>query len=161
MPDTSIVKNLSEEMLDRVGLTIADPTLRRVYSYWRARVVDGRLPSRRDIDPLELPYVMGNVILVDVERTPLRFRYRLAGSNITHRMGFDPTGHYVDQHPDPTMRERIRRNYLDVERSGLPKPFARDEIVDGRVRRYDALMLPLSNDGVTVSMIAVVMKFRD
>jgi len=34
-----------------------------------------RFPARADIDPLDFGYVLGHVMLLDVLRDPLRFRY--------------------------------------------------------------------------------------
>jgi hypothetical protein len=57
---------------------ICDPRLRRLYEYWLAKKGQRRFPSRRDIDPVDFPYVLGHVILFDVMRGPLCFRVRVA-----------------------------------------------------------------------------------
>lgn len=160
MPDHA-APLLKEEAIAAVRAAIADATLLRVFDYWRGKIRNGRLPSRPDLDPLEMPYVMGNLILVDVERDPWRFRYRLAGSKATGRLGFDPTGKYVDEHPDTNHRQTIQAVYTEVASTGLPKAFARDQVIDNRYRRYDLLVLPLSGEAGYVTMIMSVMKFKD
>jgi hypothetical protein len=56
------------------------------------------MPSRADIDPLDLRFAIGNLILVDaIEAEPLRFRVRLHGTNLSERMDFDLTGKMLDE----------------------------------------------------------------
>jgi hypothetical protein len=160
MPDHA-VPLLKEDAIAAARAAITDATLRRVFDYWRAKIRDGRLPARMDIDPLDLPFVMGNMILVDVERDPWRFRYRLAGSKVTNRLGFDPTGKYVDEHPDPNHRQSIQAVYTEVAATGLPQAYARNQFVDNRLRRYDVLVVPLSGEAGQVTMIMAVMKFPE
>lgn len=167
MPDSPNGSAAREAALDQVRAAIANPALLRMFDYWRARLRDGRLPSRGDIDPLDVPFIMGNLILVDAERPDgagrgrWRFRYRLAGSRLTQRYGFDPTGRYVDEHPDPNFRPILQAAYESVAVSALPSAYFRNEVIDGRVRVYDVLILPLSSDGANVTMIMSMMAFRD
>src|SRR3546814_8913719 len=57
---------------------IPDPRLRDLARYWFARCRDGLVPRRADIDPLEFPPLLPNVILLDRIATPQgdRFRFR-------------------------------------------------------------------------------------
>ena len=80
---------------------------------------------------------------------------------MTNRLGLDPTGKYVDEHPDPTHRQSIQAVYTEVATTGLPKAYARDGFVDNRYRRYDVLVVPLSGDTGQVTMIMTVMRFPD
>jgi len=69
---------------------------RDLYFYWRDRHVDGRPPSRAQIDPpLDLPRLLPNLILYD--RVDGDFRVRLAGSEIVRRGGRDATGRKLIQ----------------------------------------------------------------
>src|SRR5690349_8783685 len=142
MPD-QVSLLLKDDAIAAARAAITDAALLRLFDYWRAKIRDGHPPSREDIDPLDVPFVMGNMILVDVERDPWRFRYRLAGSRVTNRMGFDPTGKYVDEHPDANHRLTIQAVYTEVATTGLPKAYPRDQFIDNRLRRYDVLVLPL------------------
>lgn len=160
MPDHA-TPLLKDDAIAAARAAITDAVLLRVFDYWQSRIRDGRPPARADIDPLEMPYVMGNLILVDVERDPWRFRYRLAGSRVTNRLGFDPTGKYLDEHPDPNHRQTIQAVYTEVASTGLPKAYARDQYVDNRLRRYDVLVVPLSGEAGQITMIMTVMKFPE
>lgn len=148
---------------DEIVATVAHPDLHRLYDYWRTRAAPGALPSRRDIDPLDMGFMLGNLILVDVVRDPgrpsPRFRYRLVGANLVSALGLEMTGRTLDEHPDPHFREVAKRVYERVVDGARATAARRDTVVDGRVRRYEAIHLPLAADGRTVDMVLVGMRF--
>src|SRR5438105_96090 len=55
-------------------MDIKDTRLRRLYEFWLQRKGGRRFPSRRDIDPVEIRYVLGWVMLIDAMRDPVQFR---------------------------------------------------------------------------------------
>ncbi len=62
-----------------------------LHDYWLAKHVDGRPPSRADLDPpLEIPRLVKQIMLVDT--TDGELRYRLIGSSVAAGMQMDPTG---------------------------------------------------------------------
>ena len=75
MTDTRAI-NSREETLDFKSSIVKD-----CYSYWRGKVIGDRLPSRSDIDPVDIPKLMPHAVILDVRREPeLDFRYRLIGN---------------------------------------------------------------------------------
>jgi hypothetical protein len=59
--------------------------------YWQAKHVDGRPPSRREIDPaVDLPHLVANLLIADVVREG--YRYRLVGSAVVERHKQEMTG---------------------------------------------------------------------
>ncbi|HEX2115262.1 MAG TPA: PAS domain-containing protein [Alphaproteobacteria bacterium] len=127
--------------------------LRELYAYWRSKA-KGCWPSRADIDPAEIPHLLPYVFLVDVERDPQRFRFRLIGTQICAWSGRDVTGMYVD---DPAYGPRgpeVIRQYAEVIARGLPfyieRPASRPE---RDYAYYDRIALPLAQDGRTVDML--------
>jgi hypothetical protein len=63
---------------------------KQLYQYWQSKHVDGRVPSRCDIDPIiDIPHLAKNLILLDAKN---EFTYRLVGSEVVERHGFDMTG---------------------------------------------------------------------
>jgi hypothetical protein len=86
---------------------------RDLYIYWLSRHIDGRAPSRADIDPpLDLPRLLPNLLLLDwIDGA---FRVRVIGSEITRRGGRDDTGQIVDlkllsEHGIPSFAGLLRR----------------------------------------------------
>ena len=45
---------------------IIDDRLRQTYEYWRGKAGARPLPSRSDIDPVEIPRLLPHIMLVDV-----------------------------------------------------------------------------------------------
>jgi hypothetical protein len=147
---------LREDILSR----IAHRDLHRLYDYWQARRKDGRLPARADIHPSELRFLMGNLLLVEALCDPLRFRYRLAGTNLSRFLKVELTGKLLDQHPDPGFRKQATATYTALVETRQPWATRRDTMIDGRLRRYEVLLLPLAADGANVDMILGAMRFR-
>lgn len=56
-----------------------DPKLRKLFDYWLSKFREVGLPSRKDIDPLDIWPLMGhlNIIYVVQEGERVRYRYRL------------------------------------------------------------------------------------
>lgn len=52
------------------------PNLVQLFHHWQTMRGTRPMPRRADFDPASLPLLLGNLILVDVLRDPLRFRYR-------------------------------------------------------------------------------------
>ena len=133
-----------------------------IHAYWLAKRGARRMPSRPDIDPTEIPKLLGNVMLVDVYHDPLRFRYRLVGQTIVDATGENRTGKCFDSVDFFAANPTVRAQYEAVVRTGEPvhslEPFYR---LDTRMEyAVERLLLPLSSDGVTVDMILVYFHFK-
>jgi hypothetical protein len=74
---------------------LQDPGLRVLYEYWLdlAEAADG-VPPVRAFDPLNLPRLLPNVWIVEVEPATRRFRMRLTGENINAIYGRSIAGLY-------------------------------------------------------------------
>jgi len=113
------------------------------------------MPARRDIDPLEFPYVLGDLMLVDVlrEPEPVRFRVRLHGTKLVTQAGYDMTGKSLDALPRPEYRAYVLERCRGLVATGEPLVTVHDRVLDGRIRRYEALWLPLADDGDHVDLL--------
>jgi hypothetical protein len=127
--------------------------LRRLLAYWNEKRGAAAMPARADISPFDFTYVLGDVVLAEVLRDPLRFRYRLHGVNLVARDGFDMTGKLLSDHPEPGYRDRIARTWTGVAQTGKPSHALREIAVDGRMRRYESLVLPLGADRTRTDML--------
>lgn len=136
--------------------TVTDDSLRRLYSYWADKRGDRRFPARRDIDPLDFAYVLGWVTLVDVTYNPTRFRFRLYGSELAHRIGLDLTGTYADQHPDREFAALLQQAWQEVVDRREPLAGRYDRLVDNRRQPWEAIRMPLSSDGTIIDMLLAV-----
>lgn len=132
---------------------IQDPRLRRLYDYWRQRHVGDRPPGRADLDPLDFPYAMGFVTLIDVEADPLRFRFRLAATAVTEHLGYELTGKYLDSVPEAGMRDYLDASYRRVVALGRPLYESGVRILDLRVWRHESVLLPCADADGAINMI--------
>jgi len=122
--------------------------IRDVYVYWLGKRRNGRLPLRRDINPVELnPEWLPNLFMYRVEDG--RFRCILVGTRIVQVRGRDETGTFLDEilpreHAASRQRlfERAARDRVPVFYSG---PSLGPSQEYSRVSR---LLLPVSSDGV-------------
>src|SRR5271156_5540211 len=78
--------------------------LQAVHRYWLARCDGPKLPARRGIDPIDLKPHLPNLLLVDVTRDPMRFRYRLFGTGLVALYNREMTGKYVDEIKSDSLR---------------------------------------------------------
>jgi len=112
------------------------------------------MPSRADIDPLELRDCLGNLCLLDVIGAgPRRFRFRVDGSNLAALTGFELTGKFVEDVPDPRYRDFLIALYERVVLTKAPVFLANDEEWKGCGVQEISVTLPLSSDGVDVDGI--------
>jgi hypothetical protein len=136
------------------ALQFEDPTLGPLLAYWRSKCRDGGLPSRDDIDPVELKEHLGNLCLVEVLGPPLRLRYRLVGTNITRIMHRDATGRCFDElYPAEVLPsylaayERLIATRQPLRCHGL------STYPDHNLYRYEILNMPLAGANGSVSMV--------
>ena len=141
---------------------IGHPKLRRLYEYWDGKRNGRRMPSRADFDPVDMTFVIGNVILVDVlDGTPLRFSIRLHGTNLSQRAGYELTGKMLDDLPVPEYRALAQRSFTEVATTGEMIHGKRDRIFNGRFARYETVIMPLSDDGERVNRLLVGLIYDD
>ena len=143
-------------------LTIKHPRLQQLYDYWSAKRGERKMPSRADIEPLDMTFIMGNVILVDViAGTPLGFRIRLHGTNLVERVHYELTGKMLDDLPQVQFRNLTRKSFAKVAKTAEPLRALNDRVLDDQLRRYETVILPLSGDGARVDMLLCGMIYDD
>jgi hypothetical protein len=132
---------------------LRDERLHRLFAYLEAKRGTREFAARRDIDPLEFAYILGHVVLLDVLHEPLRFRYRLVGTTLAARTGYDLTGSFVDEHPDVEYRAYVMARYIETVTTRRPTGGVYELVMDRKLRQYECLRVPLSDDGQTVNII--------
>ena len=75
----------------------ADESVKEIIEYWSSLCDGDILSDRADIDPVEIPLLLPGVTLVEVERDPWRFRFRLMGSKVILHYGRNLTGEWMDE----------------------------------------------------------------
>lgn len=134
---------------------------RPLYEYWAARAADRRAPSRSDIDPLDLPGAMlPHLLLIDVERDPLEFRYRLAGTAADTIHGQSLRGVRISALRPEDFARTLHDDLARMDRDLAPQ-FVELSYVnrEGKTRRYRVLRLPMCGDDGRLAMVLVLADF--
>jgi hypothetical protein len=142
--------------MDYFKAKILHPKLSILYDYWDSIRADKDMPCRRDLDPLDIPGLLPNIILLDVEDDPLRFRFRLYGTAVSTIRGRDLTGHYMDEPDVSRITHLTYPSNLKVVETRQPHivdaPYPLESGVGGYFYR---MALPFSDNGSSVTMIMV------
>jgi hypothetical protein len=135
--------------------------LQQLYRDWQRWRGTRALPSRSDVDPVELRYILGELSLVAVSYDPLRFFYRVHATASAERIGFDLTGKSLDALSDEAVREAMRVGLtLAVERRA-PLCLSRERVVATKEFGFlEVMVLPLSSDGEVIDMLLVGAHFH-
>lgn len=143
------------------ALDLSNPVLLALHEYWLSKASEGKLPGRRDIDPIEIPQILDSVFLIDVARdgTELRFRYRLVGTRIVQMYQKEFTGMWVED-AFPEQASEIVAAYTETVDRGAPTYAGYAAPSPGRGHiTIERLICPLAADGRTVDMLFGVLAF--
>ncbi len=124
-----------------LGDAILDPLLR----YWLSKRGRRAMPSRADIDPVDIPELLQHIGLIDVEGPPRRYRYRLVGSYMQTMFGENYQGKYLDKAKHG--RYRLFLEDLYTSAADQRQPMLSEAIFDygtERVVTIRRLILPLA-----------------
>ena len=128
-------------------MDFTDLRLKQLLDYWQRKRAGRKFPLRADIDPLELRFILGNLVLVDVvPGQVLRFRYRIWGSTLVEFSGVDMTGRHVDEITPAELARLAQQAYVKVTETGLPDHWQFNHIFDDRWFIHERLLLPLGTD---------------
>lgn len=146
---------------DRIPAPFTDRRLADAYAYWLRKAAGRPMPSRADIDPVDIPNLLPDVMLVDVVGD--RYRYRLIGTENTLAQGINATGRYLDEVlPGPEYCAHVLRLYDECV--GTRRALYSECLFFSPARREPerhtkVLFMPLSPDGAVVNMVFVVQVF--
>lgn len=99
---------------------IRDPNVRQFLQLWLDANAGGAKPGKEFLDPLRLRFLLGSLSLLEAQPDPLRFRYRLVGTDIVQRLGHELTGKWLDEHPDPAWRPFLLKGATMVHHTAMP-----------------------------------------
>lgn len=130
------------------------PEQQQMYDYWCKCAGDRDMPMRIDINPGDIPNLLPFVSLIDIEREPLRYRIRLAGTRLYDIYNGEITGKYVEELDWGSNRDYWISSYRRVVNGALPaqgvvkSPSAQSE----HLAQF-WLRLPLADSDGVVQMI--------
>lgn len=142
---------------------LQNPILAFLKNYWDSKKAGRALPSRADIKPSDMKEQLGWVILLDALPGYADFRYRTIGTRVTQYFLADGTGKTLTE-AFKSYGDEVVTAVLWVHRKAAKEKIAvRTFGGAGWLGRsfldFDALFLPLSDDGDTVNMILSAFTF--
>lgn len=146
------------ETIDDPG-RIGDANVRQFAELWFAEMRAGRKPDKSFLDPLRLRFLLGSLSLLEVQAKPLRFRYRLVGTDIVERLGFELTGKWVDEHPIPAIRALLLQGSSTICREAKPVYGRLQMRVLGQDWTLEAIGVPLFGPDGDVAYIGAGQSF--
>lgn len=140
----------------RIEAVVRSDRLLRLYAYWKSKRSPSAFPSRQDIDVLDLGFVLGNLHLLEVERDPLDFRFRVHATNGVNYVKRDMTGRRVSDYEDRDYGRLVYEFYASVVARKQPRAIAEQGLMTERcVLKWEGLALPLSDDRRSITGILV------
>ena len=142
--------------------TDTDPMIDEIVAYWRSLNHASVLPDRQEIDPTQFPRHLSGISLLDVERNPWRFRFRLLGDDLVDHHSANLTGRWMDDvfpHFPGTRTEldliATAESQAPVYRRGKPLMTYEKSFVE-----IERIMLPFRNGGAEIGLILIFSIFR-
>lgn len=135
----------------------------KALDYWKSKCADGNLPSRRDIDPTEIPTLLPWLSIVEIVAVDdqLDYRMRLEGTGVASAFERDITGKCASEIYSDERLAQIREMYRSISQAKSPR------IIEYKTMRrdievtYQRLILPLATDGNDVDFFLVMFAFPD
>jgi hypothetical protein len=126
---------------------------KQLYQYWLSKHVDGCVPSRSDIDPIiDIPHLVKNLILLDARD---EFTYRLVGSEVVERHGFNMTGRKSGSSGKEPRAIAEWAAALDYVSSDLKPRLLVSRIGNSEIARNVMIILPLADRQGRIEMVLV------
>ena len=154
--ETSMAEPLACRLTPGSDLPPCDARIVALYRYWLSiRPGPGLLPGRKHFNPTAIPSLLRWIWLADIQRNPLRFKYRLVGTEHVEATGTDPTGHWYDEvHPRFLRSSAYPLFAASAERAEVT--FYHGDpvyVIDAKFKIVERLILPMASDGKQVDML--------
>jgi hypothetical protein len=133
------------------------PRVHGFHEYWKARrSAEHPVPLRTDVDPMDLRELLPNIVVIEVEQAPQRFRYRLVGTRVVEFNNLDFTGAYLGTVGWDEEQQFVDA-YVDVVSSTQPLCGSYSwTLKNGNIGKCEFGIFPLSQDGETVTQMFAI-----
>ncbi len=126
-----------------------NPKLGMFLNYWNKKRGDRPMPTREEMDPLEIPDLLSGICILEPQYNGPkidRVRFRLAGTSLYRMAGIELTGRYVDEVVPSPIYKRIHAQFIEVAEH-LKPVFRRFEWPSNPWSGiiYERVLVPLEN----------------
>lgn len=133
---------------------IRTEALRQLLVYWYDKRGGRTFPALSDIDPTDIPTVLGQIWLCDRLADSGRFRYRLAGEKINAFWGQSIAGKHLDEVVPPArLASATKKLRMACELPSIIHETICLSLAEEIARNGERVILPLSDDGVRVNVL--------
>jgi hypothetical protein len=140
---------------------IPNGRLRALYKYWNKKKGERRAPGQAEIDPIEIPELLGFVNLYDVRQEPRDYLVRLNGSEVAAMLGQDITGMWCSRVISGEDGERCHSAFAMCVDDWSPALVETSLSFCGKDHAAQLLLaLPLSDDGETVNKLMTAHAYK-
>jgi hypothetical protein len=134
----------------------ASPRLTAALQYWEKKRGGRRFPSRADIRLAEVPGLVGQLVIAELQPEPMDFRFDFVGAAVRHWLKADISGKRMTEHP---AMARVFENWATVVRQERPHYVEAPYVArDGSVVSAQDMLMPLG-DGDRVNAVMAVLEF--
>src|SRR3546814_16640038 len=128
-----------------------DVRLAKLLAYCEGKRGSRPMPARKDIDVLDLRFVRGRLLLLEVA-DGRRFRFRLHGTALVDHVHYDMTGRFVAELPNAENRAVLRQRCRDLPVTKRPSAGPTRRIRGDRRDGSEGLWVPPSEGGENVTL---------
>jgi len=130
--------------------------LRQLCQSWSNLRRERRLPDYGEFDIFDFRYIVGRLNIMEVERDPWRFRYRVHSAEAARSIGKDMTGSYVDDYPADYFRERVQDFFQQAAQRAEPSIGIEAKVPLNHILvRWEAVAVPFGTADGSVTHLAV------
>tara|TARA_R110002096_G_scaffold227478_1_gene416854 strand:+ start:65 stop:556 length:492 start_codon:yes stop_codon:yes gene_type:complete len=139
--------------IDDLLQKIVSPNVRAALQFWEQSRGEKELPSRSEINLIEIPSLLLGLTLVDVINAGQDYRLRYVGRNIINNQVLK-IGQLQSEMPEQQGQTMIKKRYNRVVEERRPV-FQRYVYISiqGDKRLIEAVSCPLSDDGETINKL--------
>lgn len=144
-------------------VTQCQPKILQVLEYWLSIRPGTGLPGRQHFDPVDIPHLLPNLRLIDIEGPPPRFKTRLMGTVLRDFFGEEQTGSYCDEVFPDFEKTRIYRDLLETMVTKRPNWLRGHPLLllEKDYVAIERIFLPFAADGEQVDMLLSYVLFGD
>ena len=138
------------------GLPLASNESRRLFEAWSKSRKNGAIPVLADWDDGLVADLAPSILVADVLTDQHDYRYRRVGAREIEVRGYDPTGKTIREcYGDEVLAFALENYDLAVAHPNGIIDFSIEVVRDHRFIELETLLLPMSDDGTTVSHVLV------
>jgi len=142
-------------------VVIRDTRLKDLLVYWETKRRGRPMPLAGELALVDLGFILPNILWVEIEHEPRRYRYRRVGSELERIYGSSVEGLYIDQMPGFVYRRIASQAIAEVVEGREPICRILNFSMVSWFAKYERLLLPVSSTGDRVDVVlgAIVPEF--